>query len=74
MNLITNREPSYSKSRTRQTIDFCKIPQGVTILDIAAKNDLSQQMSHEKNIKIINTISDLDYSIIPESMNVFNYV
>lgn len=66
MSLITNREPSYSKSRTRQTIGFCQIPCGNTILDIGAPNALSKQMATEKSIEVVNTVSDLDYSIIPE--------
>jgi len=74
MNLITNREPSYSNSRTVQTIDFCEIPSGSIILDIAAPNELSQQMAVEKGIEVVNTISDLDYTILPEKDCKFKYV
>lgn len=73
MRLITNREPSYSKSRTTQTIKYCAIPKGSTVLDIAAKNDLSKQLAVEKSVNVINTTSDLDYSIAPEKFGVFNY-
>lgn len=76
-NLITNREPSYSSKRTRKTIDFCDIPTDSVVLDIGATNRLSQQLAEEKNVKVINTISDLDYDIIPagQSTNdLFEYV
>jgi len=66
MNLITNRKPGYSNKRTVKTIEFCDIPAGSTVLDIAAPNDLSKQMAIEKYILIVNTTSDLDYEIIPE--------
>jgi len=72
MNTADN--PSYHSGRTRQTIDFCDIPRGTTVLDIAAKNDLSQQLAIEKSVKIVNTTSDLDYDIIPEVLEIFNYV
>lgn len=74
MNLITNREPSYSSSRTKQTIKFCNIPSGSIVLDIAAPNELSKQMAVEKQIKVVNTISDLDYEIMPEEDYIFKYV
>jgi hypothetical protein len=74
MSLITNREPSYSSKRTSETIKFCNIPKGETILDIAAPNELSKQMAVSKGINVINTISDLDYDIIPETKSSFKYV
>jgi len=74
MKLITNRKPSYSKSRTCQTIMFCDIPAGNTVLDIAERNDLSRQLAKKKSVDIVNTTSDLDYDIIPEKNGIFNYV
>jgi len=74
MNLITDRNPDYCNSRTIKTIKFCDIPVGIMVLDIAAPNDLTKQMAIEKNINIVNTISDLDYDIIPEKYYDFNYV
>jgi len=72
----TKENPSYSRSRTRQTIKFCEIPEGVTVLDIAAPNMLSREMADKKSISVINTVSDLDYEITPDStlLNKFDYV
>lgn len=70
----TREKPSYSGSRTRQTIEFCDIPKGSTVLDIAEPNELSKQLAKEKQVKIINTVSDLDYKIIPQRMMPFKFV
>ena len=72
--LITNREPEYNSTRARKTIKFCDIPKNSKVLDIAAPNILSKQLSIEKRVIIINTTSDLDYEIIPEQDYLFKYV
>lgn len=72
--LVTTREPEYNKTRARKTIDFCDIPKHSIVLDIAALNTLSKQLSIEKRVIIINTVSDLDYEIIPEQKHLFKYV
>lgn len=59
----TREKPSYSASRTRQTIDFCDIPSGEVVLDIGEPNKLSEQLANELGVLVINTTSDLDYSI-----------
>jgi 2-polyprenyl-3-methyl-5-hydroxy-6-metoxy-1,4-benzoquinol methylase len=74
MSLITNRKPGYDESRAKKTIEFCDIPQGAIVLDIAETNALSQQLAKEKGIEVINTVSDLDSSIIPQRSAVFKYV
>lgn len=70
----TREKPSYSSSRTRQTIEFCDIPKGSTVLDIAEPNELSKQLAKDKQVKVINTISDLDYKITPKLLMRFEYV
>ena len=75
MKLITNRDPGYSRSRTRQTIDFCSdIPAGSSVLDIAARNALSQQLASEMKVEVINTHSDLDNLISPDKDYKWHYV
>jgi hypothetical protein len=74
MSLITDRDSGYCESRATQTIDFCDMEKGSKVLDIASSNKLSQRLAREKEVDMVNTTSDLDYSIIPEKKITPDYV
>lgn len=66
--------PGYNEKRAKDTINFCHIPEGSLVLDIGEPNELARRIVEKKNIRIVNTMSDLDYSIEPEREGNFCYV
>lgn len=58
----TKDDFSYNESRFSQTVDFIGNVSGIA-LDIGERNNLSKYIESRNDVTIINTVSDLDYSI-----------